>query len=333
MDNKITKSKVSNFFAYEWIILIVVVLASVLVWELVYTMTAVRLTTGQHFKYYYDESVYSININSLYNTLVDEKTFSYDVLDVGVESLTSDYNVLATRLTVQEGDAIITDAVPQGEGDIKVKRADGLIDSYRMFSFEDLTDRARNYLFSFMKDSVKNGRKFSEIANDEFVYQNLDEEKIAQNFLKRMKKDNRYRKDEAKQQGIQAEKQRIQKLCDEVVFLQTQLDTHPEYFYRYTMYSQMVNICEEDEKAGYQELLAQETEKSYGLNAEALVPASGNSKLKNTDYFRVRNSEYAEKGSKDVVILIFDFEAYQKDLQFETISFLNTIIRTFTVAV
>jgi hypothetical protein len=54
MDNKITKNRLSNFLAYEWIVIIIVCVVLIFVWEIVYTVGAVRLTAGQKFNFYFD---------------------------------------------------------------------------------------------------------------------------------------------------------------------------------------------------------------------------------------------------------------------------------------
>ena len=69
MDNKITKTRLSNFLSYEWILLIILTVAAIVVWELVYTMTSVRLTVGQQYKIYYDEELDTAGHNKLYMSL------------------------------------------------------------------------------------------------------------------------------------------------------------------------------------------------------------------------------------------------------------------------
>ncbi|MBE7087404.1 MAG: hypothetical protein E7369_03795 [Clostridiales bacterium] len=341
MDNRITKSRLSNFFAYEWIALVAIAVCAIFLWELIYTMAGVRLTTGQQFKYYYDETLYSQNKETLRSTLIDDDTFSYDVLEISHEALTSEYNVLSTRLTVQEGDAIFTDIIPTAvEGsEYKARRANQMIDAYQMFAFEDLVESAKRYLFKFIDDTKVGNVAFDEAGDLMLTFDNLSAQKIKDNFLSRMRKDNRFRKDAEKEQGIKDETARIEKLCVEVLFLQTELEKDAlrseddKYFYRYRRFEYSVNVGSEEDKASYTDEYAEEVEKSYGLKIENLVPATGQSKLKNTDYFMVRDSSYAQRGADDVVALIFDFESYQPDLQFETICFLNSLIRIFTETV
>ncbi|MBR0190377.1 MAG: hypothetical protein IJQ23_08355, partial [Clostridia bacterium] len=129
MDNKLTKRRLSDFLAYEWILMIIVAVAAILVLELAYTMAATRLSTGQQFKYYLDEDIYSFDASdkSIYDLLGVEtgkngKTFSYDVLSVETENLTSSYNVLSVRLSVQEGDAIFTTSVEKEGEAVRVKQ-------------------------------------------------------------------------------------------------------------------------------------------------------------------------------------------------------------------
>ena len=57
MDNKITKSRLSDLLSYEWILMLIIAVVSIIAWELFYTMGGVKLTVGQSFKYYYDQSI------------------------------------------------------------------------------------------------------------------------------------------------------------------------------------------------------------------------------------------------------------------------------------
>ena len=46
MNNKISKRRLSNFLAYEWILMIVVALAAIVVWELIFSFSSVRLKSS-----------------------------------------------------------------------------------------------------------------------------------------------------------------------------------------------------------------------------------------------------------------------------------------------
>ncbi len=49
MDNKITKKRLGDLCSYDWILFIAAIAAAILVWELLYAFTSVKLTTGQRF--------------------------------------------------------------------------------------------------------------------------------------------------------------------------------------------------------------------------------------------------------------------------------------------
>lgn len=296
MDNKITKTRLSNYLSYEWIMIIVIVIVAIVAWELIYTMAGVRLSTGQTFKYYYDETVYSSNDVALYDLFKvgqEDGTFSYDVLDVGSESLTSEYNVLSVRLSTQDGDAIITD-INVGEEEGAVSRAEEILNSCSIYDLDSLYDDARSYLAGFLKEK----------DNDPLDYDNLDESLIEANFRERMKKDNRFRKEEQKLRGIEQEKIRIKRLCAEVADYKKFLDNaDSSLFYYHTLNEQL-------------------GEKRYGIMTENLTDG----KLLASNYFRNRT----DGSSSGVIIMIFNFKSYQPDLQFETISFVNTVLRNFS---
>lgn len=296
MDNKITKTRLSDYLAYEWIMIIIVSIVAIVFWELVYTMAGVRLSTGQTFNYYYDETVYSSNDQAFYDLLKvgkEDGTFSYDVIEVGSEALTSEYNVLSARLSTQEGDVIITDTlVADKEG--AISRAEQLLTSYDMYDLDSLYANAHSYLSSFLKDGL----------TDPLDYNNLDENLIEANFRDRMKKDNRFRKEEQKLQGIEQEKARIKKLCAEVKDFKYVLDNA-------------------DSSLFYYHTLSEETgAKRYAIRTEALTGGE----LLAGNYFKNRT----DGTSAGIVIMVFDFTTFQPDLQFETVSFINTIVRNFS---
>ena len=214
MDNKITKTRLSNFFAYEWIMIIIAALAAIVVWEFVYGIVAVKPTVGQQFKIYYDQGMVDTT-----NKLMDltDKTFSYDILEVDYEGLIKDNNVLTTRLSIYEGDIIVSDGIEAEDGSMRTK---SVVDSTPIGTITGLVDDAKAYLRTFLKDQdAEDGA--------ELVYENLDEDLIEEHFLERMDGDNRFRKQEQKENGVEQEKERIEKLCkdttDFIYFLENKI--------------------------------------------------------------------------------------------------------------
>ena len=318
MDNKITKRRLSEFLSYEWIMMIIISVVAIIVWELIFTMTSVRLTVGQQFKYYYDQGIYSDTDASLYTLFPEYKTFSYDVLEINSESLNEDYNVLSARLSIQEGDVIITSgAEPKEEDKDKNVRVKGLVDGYKMYDYGRLLTDAEKYLAQFLKDGLT--AETANVADSN----NLDTAKIESVFRERMKKDNRFRSEEQKKEGVKQEVERIFRLCEEVAKFRVLLSQGDDYFYMYRRYEQIIELgnLSDSDKQGYEKYMDKEPLR-YGLKVEKLIGAQ--TKHSASEFFKLGGNDNA----KDVVICVFDFLEYQPHLQFETISFINTIVES-----
>lgn len=339
MDNKITKKRLSDFLSYEWIIMILVAVVAIVVWELVYTVAAVRLTEGQKFKYYYDTGIYSGNDSAFYSLLTgdgEDATFSYDVLSVSSETLNTEYNVLNLRLSVYEGDAIFASSA-EIENSNGNSRAKTIVDSESVYVLNDLLTDGVNYLARFLKDGKSVENDGNAVV---FDYSNLDENKIKDNFLARMRKDNRFRSDSQKQQGIELEKGRIKKACTELKKFNYLMSIGEEkgLFFRYTRWQHSLDeanradsgVSEEDKKACQERVnheIAQHGENAvYGLNLEKFT---GGAK-QTSEYFRTVDKTTSE----GMVLMLFDFydvaAAKQVDLQLETVSFVNKIVEEFS---
>ena len=344
MDNKITKRRLSDFLAYEWIMMIIIAVVAMIVWELVYTMAGVRLSVGQQFKFYFDETVYG-NSSAVVRLLDKDQTLSYDILELNAESLSSDFNVLSTRLSIQEGDILITDCKDPTEGAEKPEeiedksiRLKTMVDSYHGYSYEEMLLDAKTYLRKYMSSTYEDSDTVFNSVQDGI----FDAEKIEKSFRSRMKKDNRFRKESDKKIGIGLETQRIERLYKEVVDFSKLLEDDTEnLFYRYTKFSQSRDAQEKesDKKAwadytqseikrltdkgiaGTVNTETNETEFIYAINLGAMPTVEG--KTNPSDLCTMRDSESAE----NVCIMVFDFRSYQPHLQFETISFINTIVR------
>ena len=332
MDNKIKKNRLQDFFTYHWITLICVILAVVFVWEILYTMFSVQLTVGQRFKYYYDQNIYFTNEDGFDRIISSSDTFSYDVIVSDYEFLRSDYNVLSARLSIFEGDAIFTDNYMGKDGKGR-SRAKDVIDGESVISFEKLLDDAIHYLESFIKPELyglSDAERLIKVLDYQNFSENYDESKIYENFIKRYEKDNRFRTSESLNQGISDETLRIKNLVKEIGDFKFLLENAPsELFLRYTKYEQACVFAEskvlEVYKKNYDLEVSNGRENlAYGLKLDAL--SGGENKKNVKDYFRIEGFSSAEH----VVLLAFDFTEQQPDLQFETISFINTIVRTFS---
>lgn len=316
MDSRITKGRLSNFFSYEWIILIIVTAISIVAMELLYTVLGVRLTVGQQYKVYFDQGIYA-NGAAFTDSLKfgsSDSVFSYDVLDFSSETLTSEFNVLSTRLTVYEGDAIITHSyVDEKDKETPWKnRANEVIDTFRIIDIDNFLKGAGEYLNFFIKDGK------------------LDNKAIENHFLERMKGDNRFRSNEEKRQGIQDEIKRFERLLDSYTYLSKAFEFGKDkgWFYSYKKYTYTFNNANEEDKKDYQYRLDKETEKFYGINVGklSLNKKDGAEVVSAEEYFNVSSTGNA----LDTVLMIFDFTSEQPDLQYESISVLSRVIQNCT---
>ena len=318
MDNRLTKRRLSDFLAYEWIITIVAAVAAIIVLELIYTVAATRLSIGQQFKYYMDEDlyVYDSSMGDIYSLLGVEtgkngKTFSFDVLSVETESLSSSYNVLSVRLSAQEGDAIFTSAAEKEDGTVRAK---AVIDEFPVYDMENLLESAKTYLNKFV---ITGGNIYN--ADD------YDENKIRDYFDARMKGDNRFRTEEEKAEGRQNEIGRIRKLASDVQDFETLMTIGEEkgLFYKYTKYEQTATTEDnENYRAAYEKEKTDGRENCvYGFNMAAMTGGERNV----SDYLKLSGGT-----ANGVVLLLFDFSSYQPDLQYESISFVCTLVREFS---
>ena len=49
MDAKITKQRLSHLLSYDWLKIVGLIAVAILVWSLIFTMTATRITAAQQF--------------------------------------------------------------------------------------------------------------------------------------------------------------------------------------------------------------------------------------------------------------------------------------------
>lgn len=287
--------------------MIISFIAIIFVWELIFQVASVRVTMGQTFKYFVDYTVTINNESSFQQLLVDEKALdSLNILKLDRETLDKENNVLFTRLELKDGDVIFTDKVKDEDG---YARAQAIIDNGYVYTLDRLLSDAENYLESFK-------------TNGEF-----DDAKIQANFLQRMSRDNRFRTEQEKADGIVAEKARILRLSSEVQDFRYLLSQDDELFFRYTRFEQTYEIAIEENKLGYLKNIEFEKNNGrenarYGINLGKL---KGNANKKSiASYFSVTG----EQGAENVVLMAFDFFNNQPNEQFEVITFINSIVRS-----
>ncbi len=328
MDNRITRERLYNTMSYEWVLIIIILLVGILVFEFFFNFFSVQLTTGQKFKYYYDVNVDQTLEGGLIDVLFDyeKPTFSYDVLLVNGEVVKDEENLLSSRMRIQEGDIIISDVKVEEDNSVRAK---SIIDSdieIPIYHFEKLLLDGRKYLNKFLKDEYLTLSPEEQLEKTKDK-DNFSTDKIDQAFLLRMKKDNRFRTEEQKSLGKTYERERIFRLVKELNDFSLLLEVGDEHglLYRYTKFTQRKEFASSDEtKQLYDNLVNAEINAgkenvAYALKVENLKGG----KHSPSEFFKLTDGADA----KDVVIMVFDFLSYQEELQFETVCYINSIVR------
>lgn len=316
MDNRITKKRLSNFLAYEWILTLILVALAIFLLGLVYQVTSVQLTPGQSFKVFYDYDIYS---NESFLNIADKDVLSFDIY-VSEEKIQENNDLLKGRLAIEEGDIIFTSSVSEKKEEKAqaIKYIENPME-YHVTDFDTLLNNGINYLNRFVKESEKGNQ------NAWKSYDNLDENKIYANFLSRMKKDNRFRTEEQKREGFEKEKLRIKKLCSAINdfdYLLNEYDKNRDkLFFTHEVNGQVktygIDFHKLQEKNGK---IPVNYVKRMVLNVdekgEPILDSSGN-----------KTYYYSTEG---IVVMAFGFYEEQPNLQYETVSYLTDLVRKFS---
>lgn len=228
MDAKITKKRLGLLLSYDWIKIVGICVAAVLVWMLLFTTMATRATNGQSFDIYLYPNVYSHIDTDKLHTRDENDALSYDVLNVSLNSLTTDMmsTILSAHFAAGQGDVMF---VPYSEPEKDAETGeitsytglDAFLASYRSnclwlapdgsegeIGSGDSTQKVNNYftdcenyLNSFYDEGWQNPGSFNEEA-------------VRSHFNERMQGDKRYKNDSQRENGIAKEIERIQKLRD-----------------------------------------------------------------------------------------------------------------------
>ena len=116
MDAKITKKRIGRLLSYDWIKIVALAVAAIVLWSLIFTMTATRITPAQQF------TVFNYRCNrTLTDTYYDSfdsalsgknKIFSYEVIEGTTNDLTTagEYasTLLEARTATEEASSIST---------------------------------------------------------------------------------------------------------------------------------------------------------------------------------------------------------------------------------
>jgi hypothetical protein len=226
MDAKITKERLSRMLSYDWLKIVGGILAAILVWSLIFTMSATRITPAQQFtaiNYFGNVGTINTNFSGTLISAQNKGIFSYEVIettevDVGGNQ---EYGstLMETHIATSEGDVVFVPNIPN-EGYKYERDGEEVYDTY-------LQSLVRGYSYCLMNldrdDEEGFFMQMERYLNHYFTggYKTgvLNEETVREDFLNRIEenKDKRYKKKDAIEKGVKDDVARIQKYRDALV--------------------------------------------------------------------------------------------------------------------
>lgn len=204
MDARITKPRLANLLSYDWLKILCGIIAAVLVLLVVFTTIKPRPRDNQDFTVYgYQELIMGDEANGLAEEMLGRGVFSYDIAKTHVENFgTGRYSGMAftARRAAGQGTVMFTTTNPADEEEEDGQTVlEALVGTSEIaLDVERYLIDCENYLIRFF------GNNWRENA--------LDEAEALACFTERNGKDNRFRSEARRQEGILAEQARLEKL-------------------------------------------------------------------------------------------------------------------------
>jgi len=284
MDAKITKKRLNELLSYDWIKIIALAVAGVILWSLIFTMTAVRLSVGQQFKIF---MYYDVTTGDKFNDFTEDLTdnvLSFDILNFSYEQLLSDSysTILSARFAVNEGDLMITTNTNTDE-EAQDSNFKSFVDSYNIaYPIDELIADAEAYYNMFYDGE----------GNFNMLF-------LKSHFKERMDGDNRYKTDEQYEKAYIQEMDRIDALKTSVISLKEYISLKPECLVKYKIYEQY-NYNNTDSEYTIGE------EKTYGIDISNVTGITN----------IIKDSS---GGNENLTLAAINWKNKQPDLQYEVI--------------
>ena len=222
MDARITKQRLSNLLAYDWLKIVIAIAFSVAVLSVFFTMVRTRPTDAQTYTVY---GYTGLHRGKDFNT-IDESlksgVFSYDILETTTESFEGNaYSTAAftARRAAGEGTVLfVSDFDADGEEGEKVSDLHNLITEYLI---QANTERETLGLVVDAREYVAEGAQYlKRFFGENWREGTLDEAAARECFEARNSKDKRFRFNKAKYEaGVKSEYARLEKLREDYIFV------------------------------------------------------------------------------------------------------------------
>lgn len=222
MDAKITKKRLSRMLSYDWLKIVGMAVALILVWTLIFTMTATKIMPSQQFTVFNYTGNLSLSTTKFYDEYgkaFQNGVFSYEVIEINENDLTTSKEyagtLLETRLTTDEGDVMLIADIDNPDTAYEDENGNTVYEYSYLETFVygcgyylfDLDFEAENSYFGQMR-AYLNRYYDGDYENGE-----LNEDLVESDFRARAKKtkDKRYKKEKDIKKGVENDILRIQK--------------------------------------------------------------------------------------------------------------------------
>lgn len=331
MDIKVNGSRLKNLLSYDWIKIVCLIIAGIVVWSLLFTTLGTRVTVGEEFVFHVYENVSTKGSTPKNQTLLNDMKkkgyFSYDVLETVVNEIrgSGQYSasyLLSLRMTTQEGDVML---ISDGRADVVTEDKDptleikNLVNGPYLYNIASFIDSARDYCV---------GRNSFIIFNEDGSWQ-VDELAVKSYFLNvRLKSAGNYRKtfrtEAQKAEGVRLEIARVKAIYENYLFVSKAIEQAKQAGNDFVWYGEVYTY---DAKGNIIEDKTQVL--PYGIDLYKLnapFVEEGKPKIEDTWYTYASGKTTAE----GLVLCVFNFESYQRDLQYEALAFIRYIIETYS---
>ncbi len=223
MDAKITKTRLKTMLSYDWLKIVGAIAAAIFVWVMAFTMTATKIIPSQHLVVcsYLGNTSLDQNLNlNLYNQL-NEGKLTHETLETETLDLASSrdvaYSLLQARTYVNELDVMFVSkqndvsTAYQEEGSDAVLYERTYLQSFLSGYYHKLHYLDRNEEKGYFKRLEKYLGQYYTGEYGTWNDDELNEEKIEEDFRWRNQGDKRYKTEEEIQKGVQGDIDRIKK--------------------------------------------------------------------------------------------------------------------------
>lgn len=214
MDARITKARLSNLLAYDWLKIIITIVVAIFAGVVVLSMIGTKPTDEQEIHLIFYKDLYLCDD---FSDKLEEETddiFSYEVFSADSFAMSSDSTyadmALSARYAAGERNMLFSSTLRDEDNDtLYVDEA--VLSCYSIL--ENLDD--------YMADAEEYADSF---YGGDYVGGALDEEYLSVQFTARVKGDKRYKNDESLAAGLEDEKERIAMLRSAIITVNSALE-------------------------------------------------------------------------------------------------------------